>query len=312
MTSTSTEPVAPAELRIVQRATLIGFIATVLWSCYGALVFATDATPPFLAMAIFFTAGAITLLGRRIVLGQGVVDLLRMPLSTLALGFFGLWGNNALYVFAFTSGANPVSVNIVAFSWPLMMVAIVLLLGLARGTWWDAVAMVLGFAGFVAIAWDGDAFAFHPGVLMALAGALLWAIYSSLRRLVPVGVPDAMTAFLILSALVSWGFHLALGEPFETSTDDALALAIVGILPVGLANLMWDYGARLGDPVLLAGLCFVEPVLSSALIAYVHGVPIRLTDMAGMLLVLIGIGCSMVSERIRRRRRDARSPPGRT
>lgn len=309
---TSTEPAAPMESSVVQRATLIGFIATVLWSCYGALVVATDATPPFLAMAIFFTAGAITLLGRRIMRGQGVVDLLRMPLSTLALGFFGLWGNNALYVFAFTSGANPVSVNIVAFSWPLMMVGIVLVLGLARGTWWDALAMLLGFAGFVAIAWDGNAFAFHPGVLMALAGAVLWAMYSSLRRLVPVGAPDAMTAFLIVSALASWGCHLALGERFETSTDDVLALAVVGILPVGLANLMWDYGARLGDPVLLAGLSFVEPVLSSAIIAYVHGVPIRITDMAGMLLVLAGIGCSMASERIRRHRRRADLSPGRT
>jgi drug/metabolite transporter (DMT)-like permease len=167
--------------------------------------------------------------------------------------------------------------------------------------------MLLGIAGFLAIAWDGDGLSFHPGLVLALGGALIWAIYSSLRRIVPVGVPDAMTAFLSVSAIASWAFHFALGEPFESSADDILALAVVGILPVGLANLMWDYGARLGDPVLLAGLSFGEPVLSSVLIALVHDVPIRPVDIAGMLLVLVGIGCSMTSERVRRRRKAAGS-----
>lgn len=305
MTPVSTEPTTRTDAAIIQRATLIGFLATLLWSCYGALVVATDATPPFLAMAIFFTAGAITLLGRRILRGQGIADLFRMPLSTLTLGFFGLWGNNALYVFAFTSGANPVSINILAFSWPVMMVAIVLVLGLARATAWDGLAMILGFAGVLAIAWQGNALSFHPGLIMALGGALLWAIYSAFRRVVPMGVPDAMTAFLIAGAIASWVFHFALSEPFQSSADDIAALAVVGILPVGLANLMWDYGARLGDPVLLAGLSFMEPVLSSAIIALVHDVPIRTVDIIGMLLVLVGIGCSMVSDRVRRRREAA-------
>jgi drug/metabolite transporter (DMT)-like permease len=305
MASASTERASSADAKSVQRATLIGFIATIFWSCYGALVYATDATPHFLALAIFFTAGAATLLVRRLLLGYGVADLFRMPLSTLTLGFFGLWGNNALYVFAFTSGANPVSVNIVAFSWPVMMVGIVLLARLARATWWDGVAMVLGFVGVMAIAWDGRMLSLHPGLIMALAGALLWAIYSSFRRLVPVGVPDAMTAFLIAGAVASWGLHFALGEPFESSTDDIAALAIVGILPVGIANLMWDYGARVGDPVLLAGLSFVEPVLSSSIIALVHDTPFRAADIFGMTLVLVGIGCSLVSEKVRRRQEIA-------
>jgi drug/metabolite transporter (DMT)-like permease len=305
MRSAGTEGTSEGDAGAVRRATLIGFLATVLWSCYGALVYATDSTPHFLALAIFFTAGAVTLLGRRLLLGHGVADLFRVPLSTLTLGFFGLWGNNALYIFAFKSGANPVSVNIVAFSWPVMMVAIVLFARLARGTWWDGLAMVLGFAGVMAIAWDGRMLSLHPGLIMAFAGALLWAIYSSFRRLVPMGVPDAMTVFLIAGAIASWALHFALGEPFQSSVDDIAALAIVGILPVGLANLMWDYGARVGDPVLLAGLSFVEPVLSSAIIALVHDAPFRGADMLGMALVLVGIGCSMVSERVRRRQEVA-------
>lgn len=293
---------ARADGAVVQRATLIGFLATLGWSCYGVLVVATDQTPPVLALAIFFTAAAVTLLVRRLILGYGVADLFRMPLSTLALGFFGLFGNNLLFVLAFMSGANPVSVNIVAFSWPVMMTAIVLLVGLARATWWDALAMLLGSIGFAAITYDGTSLSMHPGIIMAAAGALLWALYSALRRVVPVGVPDAMTAFAGLSAIAAWATHFVIGEPLQTSPDDLLALAIVGILPVGLANLMWDYGTRLGDPVLLAGLSFLEPLVASSLVSVFHGVPFRLWDCAGLALILLGIGCSILSERVRRRR----------
>jgi drug/metabolite transporter (DMT)-like permease len=291
-----------ADAGAIRRATLIGFLATLGWACYGALVVAADMTPPFLALSIFFTAAAVTLLARRLLLGQGIADLFRIPLSTLGLGFFGLFGNNLLFVLAFTSGANPVSVNIVAFSWPVMMAAIVLLTGLARGTWWDGLAILLGSISFLAISYDGSSLSLHPGLLMALLGALLWAAYSALRRVVPMGVPDAMTAFVSLSAVASWIVHAAIGEPFQTSPNDVLALVVIGILPVGLANLMWDHGARLGDPVLLAGLSFVEPFLASSLIAYVHSVPFRPADLAGLAFLLLGIGCSMVSERVRRRR----------
>lgn len=298
----SSEPTGKASAKTIERATLIGFLATIGWACYGALIVATDKTPSFLALAIFFTAASVTLIGRRLILGQGIVDLLRIPLSTLSLGFFGLWGNNVLFVFAFMSGANPVSVNIVAFSWPVMMVGIVLLARLAKATWWDALAMALGTAGFIAISYDGSQLSLHPGLLLALAGALLWALYSALRRLVPNGVPDAMTAFVTLSAIASWICFLVRGEPFQSSPDDVLALVIVGVLPVGLANLMWDYGTRLGDPVLLAGLSFIEPLLASSLVSYFHGIPFRLADFTGLVLILLGIGCSVASERLRRRR----------
>ncbi|MEZ5923965.1 MAG: DMT family transporter [Hyphomicrobiaceae bacterium] len=300
MTTQSRRP-GHADIKTAQHATLIGFLATLGWACYGVLIVATDKTPSMLALAIFFSAAAITLVGRRLLLGHGVIDLLRIPAPTLALGFFGLFGNNLLFVLAFTSGANPVSVNIVAFSWPVMMVAIVLIVGLARATWWDALAMGLGTAGFIAISYDGSQLSLHPGLLLALAGALLWALYSALRRLVPDGVPDAMTAFVALSAVASWFGVLVMGEPLQSSLDDVLALVVVGILPVGLANLMWDYGTRLGDPVLLAGLSFLEPLLASSLVSFFHGIPFRAADMAGLVLILLGIGCSVASERLRRR-----------
>ena len=100
------------------------------------------------------------------------------------------------------------------------------------------------------------------------------------------------------------GFLVA-GEPFQSSPDDVIALVVVGILPVGLANLMWDYGTRLGDPVLLAGLSFLEPLLASSLVSYFHGIPFRLADFTGLMLILLGIGCSVASERLRRRREAA-------
>jgi drug/metabolite transporter (DMT)-like permease len=77
---------------------------------------------------------------------------------------------------------------------------------------------------------------------------------------------------------------------------------LVGVLPVGIANLAWDVGARHGDPLLLAGLSFLEPVASTALIALILSQPVRLTDYAAMILVILAVACSILSERLRRKR----------
>jgi hypothetical protein len=70
---------------------------------------------------------------------------------------------------------------------------------------------------------------------------------------------------------------------------------------VGLANFAWDLGARHGDPVLLAGLSFFEPLASTALIAVVLAKPVGWLDAAAGALILIA--------RLATTRRSERSNP---
>src|SRR5690606_19321296 len=243
-----------------RRGNLLGLTAILFWASWAPLIVAGgETTPPFLLLAIAFTAASFVMLARRAVLRRGFADLFRTPPVTLALGVAGLFGSNVMFLMALEAGAAPVPVTIVAHTWPVWMALIVLVAGIARGTIWDLFAFVLGFAGVMAVATREGSFEFHIGLGVALIGALCWASYSGLRTRVPAGPPDALTAFAVVSAIGSWGLHFALGEPTSV-TWGGLAIAIaVGALPMGIANAMWDIAVRRGDPVLLAGMSFIEP-----------------------------------------------------
>lgn len=282
------------------RGTMLGATALFFWSFYGVLVAANSATPPFRAMAIVFTFATLVLLGFRLIRGHGIASLFTIPLSTLALGVTGLFGSNVLYVLALQAGGSPVPVNVASLSWPVFMVVIIAAFGVGRVIWLDAVAMAVGFSGVLLLALQRGPANIDWPVMLAILGALTWAVYSGLRTRVPAGPPDAMTCFVGVSGIMCWTLTL-LFEHGSVPLDEAIRLAIVGIVPVGFANLAWDHGARHGDPVLLAGLSFLEPIASTALIAVILSKPVSLLDGAALALVLLAVLCSLMSERLRRK-----------
>ena len=257
-------------------------------------------------MAIVFTAATTTLLVWRIIKGEGVGGLFPIPASTLALGFVGLFGSNVLYPVSLALGGNPVSVNIAALSWPVFMAGFVVLFGVARATWLDGFAMLVGFAGVILLATKGEGLALDWAVLPAFGGALCWAALSAFRTRVPAGPRDAMLHFVAVSGIACWLLVVTVEGLLLPPLDELIRLVLVGVLPVGLANYFWDIATRHGDPVLLAGLSFLEPVASTALIAVVLAKPVGVSDAGALALVLGAVLLSIMSERLRRR---SASPP---
>jgi len=285
----------------MRRGNLLGLTAILMWACWAPLMVAGGAMPPFLLLAIAFTSASTVMLLRGFILRRGF-DFRRTPPLTLLLGFAGLWGSNAMFLLALEAGAAPVPVTIVAHTWPVWMALIVLIAGVARGTIWDLFAFGLGFAGVLTVATREGSFEFHIGLGIALVGALLWSIYSGLRTRVPAGPPDAMTAFAIVSAIVSWTLHVALGEPSGIALSDLAIAVAVGALPMGLANSLWDIAVRRGDPVLIAGMSFIEPVCATGFVLLLLAQMPQPMDVLALVLVLAGLTFGTISERIRRNR----------
>ncbi|HEV7252730.1 MAG TPA: DMT family transporter [Mesorhizobium sp.] len=286
------------------RGTALGSVAIAGWSVYGVLIAANSVTPPFRSMAIVFSFATAALLLRRLWLGEGFLEIFRIPAATLALGVTGLFGNNVLYAVALALGGAPVPVNIASLSWPVFMMALVAGFGIARPTWLDAAAVLIGFGGVALLALQHGVSAVNWPVVLGLVGAFCWALYSALRNRVPAGPRDSMLAFVGVSAAACWALTLFF-EQGSVPLDELARLALVGVVPVGLANLAWDFGTRHGDPVFLAGLSFLEPIASTALIAVVLSKPVGPWDAAAGGLVLSAVLFSIVSER--RRRRDGRA-----
>jgi drug/metabolite transporter (DMT)-like permease len=303
---------APAARR--KRGNLLGFVAILTWSVYPLLIVAGQKAPPFLFLAVAFTVAASFSLLRRGSLAflrgepplAAITGLIReTPRRTLALGCIGLFGSNALFNLALRWGVEPVSATIVMSTWPIMMAGIVLCLGLARATWWDALALGAGFAGILVMSGKEGGFHFEAGLLLAALSGFCWALYSGARRLVPDGPTDALGAYALVSAIASWTLHLALGEPMIFDTQTLIAMLAAGLLPMGIGNVFWDLGTREGDPVLLAGLSFLEPALATFLLLfYLLQWPLA-ADLAGLALVMIGAGLGVLGERQRRRRQPS-------
>lgn len=282
------------------RGTVLGALAIAGWSFHGALLAANHVTPPLLSMAIVFTASTTALLLLRLIRGDGLRGLFPIPAPTLLLGFIGLFGSNVLYPVSLALGGAPVSVNIAALSWPAFMALLVVVARVARATWLDGVATVVGLSGVVLLATKGQGLSLDWAVLPAFVGALCWAAFSGLRTKVPAGPRDSILHFVALSAVACWAIVLLWEGPIVPPAIEVLRLVAIGVIPVGLANALWDTATRYGDPVLLAGMSFMEPVASTALIALLLSKPVGWSDAGALGLILLAVLFSILSERIRR------------
>ena len=117
--------------------------AIALWGTLAALGLSLSHIPPFLL------TGLSLLVGSLIALPLSGFQLARwkVPLPTLALGVYGLFGFHFL-LFVALRHAPPVQANLVNYLWPLLMVVLapVLLPGMALRAH-HLMAAVLGFAG---------------------------------------------------------------------------------------------------------------------------------------------------------------------
>ena len=99
---------------------------------------------------------------------------------------------------------------------------------------------------------------------LALIGgaAALWGLYSISTRGLS-GVPSsALGVFYMLAAFLCLGLHLSVEEWVTPDPSELAAIAGLGILPMGLAIYLWDYGCKHGDIMVLGALSYAAPVLS--------------------------------------------------
>jgi drug/metabolite transporter (DMT)-like permease len=133
----------------VRTATVIGGSAVLVWSTAASFAVLGSALPPLPFLAGAFGAGFVAFLAVRLVRGQSLLGMLAVPLPVLCLMVLGFPGHNGLYVTALRF-APPAEVNLISYLWPLLMVALQGVAGIARPTRLQIIGTLLGFAG---LAW---------------------------------------------------------------------------------------------------------------------------------------------------------------
>jgi drug/metabolite transporter (DMT)-like permease len=234
--------------------------AIALWATLASLGVALSHLPPFL------------LTGAALLVGSAAAwpwyRQWRVPLSTLALGVYGLFGFHFLLFIALRH-APAVEANLVNYLWPLFIVVLAPLI--LRGATWRPVhlaAAVIGFVGAILAIVGGRELsgAFSWGYVAALASALIWASYSLLTKRVTPFPTAAIGLFGLVSGALALVCHGLLEPSVSVSGRDWLLIGITGLGPLGAAFFLWDAALKRGDPSTIGILSYLTPLSSTLLL----------------------------------------------
>ncbi|THK35246.1 EamA family transporter [Ensifer sp. MPMI2T] len=247
------------------KATLIGFSAILMWSLLALFTAASGKMPPFQLSAICFLIGSL----------PGIVvlalkperfALLKQPAKVWITGIAGLFGYHFLY-FTALRNAPAVEAGLIAYLWPLLIVVGSALLPGEKLRWYHIAGALAGLGGTILIvARNGVAFdeAYTVGYGAAFLCAFTWSGYSLLTRRFDAVSTDVVTGFCLATSILSFLCHLGLETTVWPQTAfEWLAVAGLGLLPVGAAFYAWDFGVKNGDIQLLGVASYAAPVLST-------------------------------------------------
>jgi drug/metabolite transporter (DMT)-like permease len=270
------------------KATLIGFTAILMWSFLALMTAASGTMPPFQLSAITFAIGSLP--GILLFIARPTrLKELRQPPKVWLAGVGGLFGYHFLY-FTALRNAPAVEAGLIAYLWPLFIVVGSALLPGEKLGWHHIVGALAGLAGTVLII-GKNGFAFDPayslGYFTAFLCAFTWAGYSLISRKFEKVSTDVVTGFCLATSILSLFCHLALETTVWPDTAFQWAAVIgLGLLPVGLAFYVWDYGVKNGDIQILGASSYAAPLLST-LILIIFGF--------GEISVRIGLSCLLIT-----------------
>jgi drug/metabolite transporter (DMT)-like permease len=248
-------------------ATLIGLIAILMWSLLAVLTVATGKIPAFQLAAITFAIGG--LVGLLTFIGRPEALLaLRQPPLVWAVGVGGLFGYHALYFLALRL-APPAEAGLLNYLWPLLIVLFSSLLPGERLASHHIVGALAGLAGTVLLLTGSGLSGFTPGQLpglvAAFVAAFVWAIYSVMSRHLKSVPTDAVAGFCLATASLAALMHALIEDTvWPETTGQWLAIAALGLGPVGAAFYTWDIGMKRGDIRVLGAASYATPLLSTA------------------------------------------------
>ncbi|ASY58000.1 MULTISPECIES: DMT family transporter [Sinorhizobium] len=250
------------------KATLVGFSAILMWSLLALFTAASGEVPPFQLSAICFMIGSLPGI---IVLASKPqrLSLLKQPAKVWITGIAGLFGYHFLY-FTALRNAPAVEAGLIAYLWPLLIVVGSALLPGERLRWYHIAGALAGLSGTIMIvARDGVAFddAYALGYGAAFLCAFAWSGYSLITRRFGAVSTDVVTGFCLATSILSLLCHLGLETTvWPQAPLEWLAVAGLGLLPVGAAFYAWDFGVKNGDIQFLGVASYAAPVLSTLIL----------------------------------------------
>ncbi len=281
-------------------ATLVGFVAVLLWALLALFTVGSAPVPPFQLAAMSFAIGGM--LGAIWIAARDGFSVLRgVDRRVYLFGTVGLFGYHALY-FSALRLAPAAEAGLIAYLWPLL---IVLFSGLLPGETlrpMHVVGALVSFAGAALIVLGGaTGFSAEalPGYGLAFLCALTWSGYSVLSRRLGDTPTASVVVFCLATAVLATGAHVLFEKTvWPSGSMGWLSVFGLGLGPVGLAFYVWDVGVKKGDIQLLGVASYGAPLLSTlVLIVAGYAAPTGTLLVAGGLITVGAVMAARASSR---------------
>lgn len=252
-------------------ASLLGAFGVALWATETTFITYTTAIPPLQTVALaFMFAFLMSPIAWRIT-GADPMEAFRHPLYVWAIMVFSLVGYHACVYYA-TQQAPPAAAALLHGTTPLMIVFGSALLPGERLRWWHVAGALTGLCGILLLidyGADDAADSINATFYLSLVGiaAGLWGLYSVVSRSLSDVPSSAMGAFYGASAVLAGLAHLCFEGWVQPQWSEWIAIAGLGIIPMGLAIYLWDYGMKRGDIQALGAFSYTEPFIGVLLVA---------------------------------------------
>ncbi|MEQ5777889.1 DMT family transporter [Thalassospira sp. NFXS8] len=286
------------------KATLIGTIAVLLWALLALFTTVVKSIPPFQLVSLCFSVATVfsaAWISRR---GPGAFRALRQPVGAWVLSVGGLFGYHFFY-FVALANAPAVDASLIAYLWPLFIVLLSALLPGERLRWYHVAGAVCGLGGAAVLVSKGQGFDFDPafaaGYGAALACSILWSGYSVLNRRYRAVPVEAVCGFCGGAAILGFITHSLMESWVTPDAWQWLAIAGLGLGPVGIAFFVWDYGTKHGDIQVLGVSAYAAPLLSTLILIVAGAAPASPAVIWGCLLIVGGAVLASKNILIRRR-----------
>ncbi|MGK3141123.1 aromatic amino acid DMT transporter YddG [Pantoea sp. C2G6] len=281
----------------VTRATLIGLIAILLWSCsVGLLRSVSEAFGATGGAALIYTTTALLLC-----LSRGLPKPGAMPAIYLWLGgalFVGYEISLALAIGLASDRSQSLELGMINYLWPCLTIVLAILFNQQRCRVWLWPGVALSLLGIVwVMKGDGSAslamlwqnLLRNPtAYTLAFIAAITWALYNSVTRRYARGA-NGVTLFFILTALALWLKYALSDPPAEMSFRLVPLLEVLFVsLSTAIAYSAWNHGIQHGNLTLLASASYFTPVLSALLGSLWLGLTPTLTFWQGVAMITLG------------------------
>jgi len=272
------------------KSDLLALATILLWGSLAALTVSLSHLPPLLLTGLGLLMGSLISLP----LSRFRISAWRVPLSTLAIGVYGLFGYHLL-LFIALQNAPAAPANLINYLWPVFIVLLTPLL--LRGQNLKPLhllAVLLGFSGAGIAIFSGSdlapelAFAGSAGwgYLAAFGAAIVWSTYSVLTKRVAAFDTAAIGLFALVAGVLALTAHFLLEPQVAISASDWLLLALLGLGPLGGAFYLWDAAIKRGDTRRIGVLAFLTPLISTAMLLISQGQPLSLGIVLATALII--------------------------